>query len=472
MCAPQSSPSNQVATGISAAPVCTARAAVEAIRAFSPNISTSIPVSFRSRSLTRQTRPPARSRWARIPNGLRPPVSGRTSIPRLSRNRTNASYTDSGRSRSATVVNEPAPRATTQAPACSKLPMCGSAMTTPRPAFRLANRACSPAGSMCIPDTIRSTGMAGSRNTSSQYRAYERSAARDRVRSSLPSTSGLALEKASTRRRLPSSTWTFGPCRRQAMSATAVKAHLAHDSGRRQMSFQPSRYANPVSRSLSPAELATPSSLLTLLTRRALSYPAGSHRSPGGPVDRVYPLPERKGASRRERPEPHVENVRHAEAGNADRDQRDEHALGPLDQAHVAAQPEALGPGLGIGHQYPRDQAEQRHPAEQRVVTAAEEPDHQAAEDAGVGDPVHGRVEERTPGPAGALDPGQHAVQHVQEHEDRAGQSAREQLADREQAERAARHAHRADDRDRVRRDRSTRQDRADRSENARHDGP
>ena len=102
---------------------------------------------------------------------LPPPVSGRTSIPRPSRNRTNASYTDSGLSRSTTVVNEPAPTATTQAPACSKLPMCGSAMITPRPAFRFANRASFPAASMCIPDTSRSTGITGSRNVSSQYRA-------------------------------------------------------------------------------------------------------------------------------------------------------------------------------------------------------------------------------------------------------------------------------------------------------------
>ena len=87
MRAPQSSPSNQVAVGISAAPVCTASAATAEIRAFSPNISTSTPLSFRSRSLTRQTRPPPRSRWARVPNGLPPPVSGSTSKPRLWRNR-------------------------------------------------------------------------------------------------------------------------------------------------------------------------------------------------------------------------------------------------------------------------------------------------------------------------------------------------------------------------------------------------
>ncbi len=69
------------------------------------------------------------------------------------------------------MVNEPAPAATTQAPACSKLPMCGSAMITPRPRFRFANMASSPAGLMCIPERIRSMGITGSRNASSQYRA-------------------------------------------------------------------------------------------------------------------------------------------------------------------------------------------------------------------------------------------------------------------------------------------------------------
>ncbi len=69
------------------------------------------------------------------------------------------------------MVNVPAPRWTTQPPACSKLPMCGSAMTAPRPDFRFANSSASPSALMCIPDTIRSIGITGSRNTSSQYRA-------------------------------------------------------------------------------------------------------------------------------------------------------------------------------------------------------------------------------------------------------------------------------------------------------------
>src|SRR5580658_3814091 len=121
-----------------------------------------------------------------------------------------------------------------------------------------------------------------------------------------------------------------------------MKTDRAHDSGTRQISFQPSRYANPVSRSDTDTgcdERATrdlPSAIWARLGR------------PGLQVDRANPLPERKGAARRERPEPHVENVRHAEAGNADGDQGDEHALGPLDQAHVTAEPQALRPGLRV----------------------------------------------------------------------------------------------------------------------------
>ena len=69
------------------------------------------------------------------------------------------------------MVNFPAPRAMTQAPACSKLPMCGSAMITPRPAFRLANSVASFGPWKRIPDTSRSVGVTDSRKTSSQYLA-------------------------------------------------------------------------------------------------------------------------------------------------------------------------------------------------------------------------------------------------------------------------------------------------------------
>src|SRR5271165_4482785 len=63
MCAPQFSPSYHSVTGISAAPVCSASAAgPPMILAGSPKNSTSIPLPVRSRSHSRATRPPVRSR--------------------------------------------------------------------------------------------------------------------------------------------------------------------------------------------------------------------------------------------------------------------------------------------------------------------------------------------------------------------------------------------------------------------------
>ena len=56
-------------------------------------------------------------------------------------------------------------------PACSKLPMCGSAMITPRPAFRWAKMVASFGPWKRMPDTSRSVGVTDSRNTSSQYLA-------------------------------------------------------------------------------------------------------------------------------------------------------------------------------------------------------------------------------------------------------------------------------------------------------------
>ena len=120
MRARQPPPSNHKVVGSSAAPVCTASAAGPAIiRAFSPKNSTSMPRPVTSRSETRQTRPPARSRWASTPNRLSPPLAGSTSMPRPSRKSRNRWNRDSGLSRSATVVNFPTPRWMIQTPASS-----------------------------------------------------------------------------------------------------------------------------------------------------------------------------------------------------------------------------------------------------------------------------------------------------------------------------------------------------------------
>ncbi len=97
------------------------------------------------------------------------------------------------------------------------------------------------------PPINRSTGITGSRNASSQYRAYERMACLDSARSSPP---GAWLPI--TRRRLPSSTCTPGPGRRQARSAANLNPRWAHDSGRRHTTDQPRPYPASVSRSFSP----------------------------------------------------------------------------------------------------------------------------------------------------------------------------------------------------------------------------
>lgn len=78
-------PSYQRVTGISSAPVCWASSAGPAgIRAVAPKNDTSTPDADRSRSATRQIRPPARSRRARVPKAA-PPLCGRTSMPSPSR---------------------------------------------------------------------------------------------------------------------------------------------------------------------------------------------------------------------------------------------------------------------------------------------------------------------------------------------------------------------------------------------------
>jgi hypothetical protein len=55
-----------------------------------------------------------------------------------------------------------------QAPATSKLPMCGTAKTTPRPAARWAKAVLSPSPTVMVPATICSRLITGIRNTSSQ----------------------------------------------------------------------------------------------------------------------------------------------------------------------------------------------------------------------------------------------------------------------------------------------------------------
>ena len=136
------------------------------IRAVAPKNVTSTPWRVRSRSASRQTAPPAVIRSASTSVGGRsPPESASTSMPRDSRKATNASNSDAGSRRSATVVNG-TPCCTSQSPAASQLPVCGRAKTTPRPPARAASSTARPVTS--VRATTSAGGRCCSRNTSRQ----------------------------------------------------------------------------------------------------------------------------------------------------------------------------------------------------------------------------------------------------------------------------------------------------------------
>ena len=109
----------------------------------------------------------AQPRREHIGGGLCPPVSGSTSMPRLSRYSTNRSNSDSGLSRSATVVNG-WPCATSQIAAASQLPVCGRATITPLPACAPAARCSAPVVLAPARSATACLSILGSRNVSSQ----------------------------------------------------------------------------------------------------------------------------------------------------------------------------------------------------------------------------------------------------------------------------------------------------------------
>ncbi|KUH37818.1 hypothetical protein ATE80_16385 [Streptomyces kanasensis] len=234
--------SYQSVAGSSSAPVCWASSAGPAgIRARSPKKSTSTPDADRSRSATRHTSPPERSRRASAPKAL-PPVCGITSMPSDSRYATNRSYSDSGSSRSATVVNGTPSARVAHTPARSQLARCGSARTTPRPAARVSVRR-----SMSLMSTARRTCSSlhvGSRKDSIQYRMYERIPARE------SSARRCGVASGTTRARFASSRSTPLPRRLHAVSAMRRPSAVATGSGSLFTVLQPAPYRASVSRSL------------------------------------------------------------------------------------------------------------------------------------------------------------------------------------------------------------------------------
>ena len=195
---------------------------------------TSMPLPVTSRSAGRQTaRRPAAAGPARR-TGWPRRWRGSTSMPSPSRYATNRSYSDSGLSRSTTVVNEPAPRAMIQAPAWSQLPMCGSARITPRPASRSPS-VVSISPSSCMPLTSRSTGITGQPEDLHQYRTYDRIASRDTARSSCRPRPGRAPGAGWPPASAPAGPAAARPRRRRSRNTAA-----AHRSGSRRTTDQPS----------------------------------------------------------------------------------------------------------------------------------------------------------------------------------------------------------------------------------------
>ena len=308
--------------------------------------------------------------------------------------------------------------------------MCGSAMITPRPAARLPCSRSSPVACMPDQDPRPPGSPAAGTPPASIARRSAWSAGTARA-AACRTASG-----PSTRRRLPSSTWTRGPCRRQARSAPAGRPARAQDSGRPadQLPAQRvRRVAEPVAQSLlmaCPVPVPRPvgrwpdrAGLIACwpdpcwparLPRRGPgpgwpAQPAG--RGEPGPTalaDHQHPLAERDRAQHGQRPQADRQHVRHAEPGQADRHQDDEQPLGALGHPHVGPDAQALGPGPGVGHHRARDQAVQRHAGQHRLMAARASQMARPAKTAA--SPIRSRVESRnapqgrrclSPGPAG-----------------------------------------------------------------------
>lgn len=183
------------------------------------------------------------------------------------------------------------------------------------------------------------------------------------------------------------------------------------------------------------------------------------------PAHRRYALAQCHRADGGHQPQADREHVGHTEPGHPGRHQDDQGPFRAFADAHVAADAQSLGPRLGVRHQGPGDEAEQRDTGEQPVVAAGRQPRGEPREDPRVRHPVQGGVEEGAPRPAGPLDPGQHTVEQVQQHEDGAHAGADQQVAGGEEPEGAGEHAHRAGHRHRVGRERRSCQRLADRGE-------
>ncbi|SKY44650.1 Uncharacterised protein [Mycobacteroides abscessus subsp. abscessus] len=120
-------------------------------------------------------------------------------------------------------------------PAMSQLPLCGNAKMRPLPFAISASKRATSSSAMCTDAAAFANPMAGSRNASYQYLAYERIA-------SATSSSGTSCGRSApiTRARLRRNC-CGPPLRRPTIAPAPSKAVLPHRSGSRRTPAHPAR---------------------------------------------------------------------------------------------------------------------------------------------------------------------------------------------------------------------------------------
>src|SRR5215475_2647328 len=256
----------------------------------------------------------------------------------------------------------------------------------------------------------------GSRNASSQYRAYDRMASR-----SSSSNSWSGMSGPTTTRRFSASWRAPAPRRRYARSATARNAAAATGSGIIRINRHAAPNAQSTDRSLA---LTRPRSRCVVYLRRFLRRLDRLWR-PILAIGGSEPLPDRQHRQYGEDDENDVQAVRdpgrRQQTADADQDQ----PLGSLDEADVRIEAEALGACLHVRHDLAGHEAHQRGRGTP-VPTVGGEVVGDRAEYRAVGDPVARRVEERSELARAATSTGHGTVDQVGERaerdDDRAGE--------------------------------------------------
>ena len=374
-------------------------------------------------------------------------------MPRRWRKCRNRSKSSSGRSRSITVVTC-ASASVDQAPAWSQLPLCDSAMTTPRPSASAA-RAPSPFSSRQVV-RMRSWRPVGQ---------PERVAPVPHVR--VHALAGQRLEPV--RRRV-------GHHARQVGLELAHAAALPQPRDLRDQREQQvggafgERPDDPPPQGVGPErELLThghPPRCRCRLGGRVWSGGSGRGGSGGGgtgrrgrqgeglPAHVEHPLDDGHEARDGQQGEDDEEHDRRqAEADEAGGEQHGDEPVGALGHAHGRGHAEALGPGARVRDELPEHQAGQRQADEgggPPLPGMDREVDDEAAEDRRVAEPVERGVEEGPPRRGSPQQPGHDPVDAVGEDEQRDDDRAPEERPAGVERQRTDDDPERADERDRV----------------------